>query len=107
MTLQNDGRPCGVLSGTLVGKGVPYKIIFLDIDGVLAPRINAGQIVHQCVEGVMALCRLAGARIVLTSAWRRMKGKTEVLENLLQQHHNGSAVFDVTPDLRGQQNSLE
>ena len=53
------------------------RIVFLDVDGVVAPRINAGQIVHRCMEGVVRLCQLTGARIVLSSSWRVLTGKTE------------------------------
>ena len=84
-----------------VGDGRPCRVVFLDVDGVLAPCVNTGQIVRQCVEGVVALCRLTGARIVLTSSWRLLDGKVEMLEDLLQRHHGmgPGAVYDVTPDV--------
>jgi len=81
----------------------PLKVIFLDIDGVLAPRTNAGQIVHQCVDAVVALCRCTGARIVLSSSWRLLDGKVEMLDTLLKDEHGGDGIYDVTPDLRLEQ----
>merc|ERR1712176_521622 len=97
----NSRADSRVMSGQLKRSFEPVRIIFLDIDGVLAPRRNNGQIVYQCVEGVVALCRLARARIVLTSAWRLYKGQTEVFNKLLKRHHNAEAIYDVVPDLKG------
>jgi len=77
------------------------NIVFLDIDGVVAPRINAGQIVWQCMEAVAALCRLAKAQVVLTSSWRLIEGKMALLDTLLKDHHQAAGIFDVVPDLRG------
>jgi len=58
--------------------------------------------VRQCVDGVVALCRLARAQIVLTSSWRLLEGKAALLDDLLQRHHGTDAIYDVTPDLESQ-----
>ncbi|KAL1524136.1 hypothetical protein AB1Y20_019045 [Prymnesium parvum] len=96
------GEPteCLAAAGLLRAEASPMRILFLDIDGVLAPRLNAGQIVRQCVDGVVALCQASGARIVLTTAWRLLPGKTEMFNTLLRRHHGFGPVYDVTPDLR-------
>jgi len=104
---QTKGRTSAAASGTLPRSAAPCRIIFLDIDGVLAPRINAGQLARQCVEGVAALCRLTGARVVLTSAWRKLEGKTEIVEDVLRSHHASDVLYDVTPDLYGKLGSME
>lgn len=88
------------VSGTLAACSKEVRIVFLDIDGVLAPRLNAGQIVKQCVDGVVALCRASGAKIVLTSSWRLLPGKPQLFEKLLEEHHaSAGLIFDATPCL--------
>ena len=103
--LLNAATVSRVCSGQLVPSGA-MRIVFLDIDGVLAPRVNAGQIVKQCVDGVVALCRAADARVVISSSWRLIEGKVAEFEQLLTSHHGVDSahglVYDVTPDLRGQ-----
>ncbi|KAL3928588.1 MAG: hypothetical protein SGPRY_002324 [Prymnesium sp.] len=79
------------------------RVVFLDIDGVLAPRINAGQLVWQCVQGVVELCTAAQARIVLTSSWRLLPGMLERFNLLLTSHHSSPPAYDVTPDLRSEE----
>jgi len=94
-----QSRPCHAIMGTLLSNKTPCNIIFLDVDGVLAPCVNCGQIVRQCVQGVVTLCKAAKARIVLSSSWRLLDGKVELLNSLFQQHDTASVIFDVTPDL--------
>ena len=78
------------------------RVVFLDIDGVLAPRLNAGQLVRQCVDGVVAICHAARAKIVLTSSWRLLPGKPEEFDDLLARFHDGAdLLYDVTPNLSG------
>jgi len=91
-------RKCAALEGSLASPGRPLSIIFLDIDGVVAPSVNAGQVAFQCVEGLVALCKLCNASIVLSSSWRLVDGKVSLLDDLLQRFHNGDALYDVTPD---------
>ena len=101
-------------AGGLANPGPPLHIVFLDIDGVLAPRVNAGQIVKQCVDAVVALCRVADARIVMSSSWRLLDDKAAEFAALLVDHHGAeeatpspdarfktALLYDVTPDLRG------
>lgn len=77
----------------------PLKVIFLDVDGVLAPRINCGQIVFQCVEALCTLCRVASCRIVLSSSWRHYGGKVQMLNELLALH-GSMPLLDQTPSVR-------
>lgn len=94
-------RKCAALEGSLASPGRPLSIIFVDVDGVVAPSVNAGQVAFQCVEGLVALCKLCNAKIVLSSSWRLVDGKVSLLDDLLQKFHNGDAMYDVTPDFEG------
>lgn len=91
--------PCAALKGTLAGGGPPINVIFLDVDGVLAPCVNSGQIVKETVSGVVMLSKLADAKIVLTSSWRLLEGKVELLNDLLKRFHSANVLYDVSPDL--------
>ena len=95
-------RGSHAVAGTLEAEASAIRVCFLDVDGVIAPRINAGQVVKQCFDGILAACRLADARIVLTSSWRLLPGKFELLDDIIARFHGGgSCLYDVAPDLRG------
>jgi len=58
------------------------KVIFLDIDGVLCCR-QPGVIQQPLTQNLKALVERTGARIVLSSDWRRMReGRVEVQRQL-------------------------
>lgn len=95
--------PCGVLTGSVRSPSAPCNIMFLDVDGVLAPCVNAGQIVKQCVQAAVTVSKIANAHIVLTSVWRLIEGKQELLNNMLHQYHDAGPIFDVIPDLHNQE----
>lgn len=94
-----QSHACHALMGALLSNKNPCNIVFLDVDGVLAPCVNCGQIVRQCVQAVATLCKAAKARIVLSSSWRLLAGKVELLTSLFQQHDIDIVIFDTTPDL--------
>ena len=97
-----EATSCKATSKQLQPSTHPLTIIFLDLDGVIAPRLNAGQILRQCVDGVVAVCRMTNARIVLSSSWRLLPGKVAMINQLLQREHGlDEPCYDVTPDLRG------
>lgn len=100
--LQDQGYPCAVLTGKLASSSSPRNIVFLDVDGVLAPCVNSGQLVQQCVEGVVKLCQIAEAQIVVTSVWRKFDGKVEMLKDLIRKHHGADLILDVIPEMDSQ-----
>lgn len=96
------------------------KIIFLDIDGVLNSHewihanqhlFNAGRLfMHQNVDRtavarVQQICDATGAKIVISSTWRRLN-TLEQLQNVLRNHGLASEVIGTTPilsDFRGKE----
>jgi len=93
------------------------KVLFLDVDGVLngypfletatndgnwpvrSPRYAATQVNEECVERLNRVIAETGAKIVVSSTWRKHYGHRE-MEYILRAkgfEHRG-CVIDVTPD---------
>ena len=60
---------------------------------------------RECVDGVCRVCKLADAKIVLTTSWRLLPGKVELFNTLLKNHHDAGPIFDVTADLSNEAES--
>ncbi|WP_096703301.1 HAD domain-containing protein [Magnetospirillum sp. 15-1] len=59
-----------------------FRIIFLDIDGVILP-LGAEQFDLAAIECINAIARQARAEIVVASSWRRHVGPIETIDALL------------------------
>ena len=80
------------------------RVIFLDIDGVLAPIRRwdrYGDVEHGCMQVLNEIVAAAGADVVVSSTWRH--GKTVAqLQAMLDTHGFAGRVVDKTPsDIRG------
>jgi hypothetical protein len=73
-------------------------VLFLDIDGVLAPFDGDGTLDTACVARLEALVRRAGATVVISSAWRHRYGLDELHAKLAAAGYRG-AIAGVTPTL--------
>jgi len=84
--------------------GVSPRVIFLDIDGVVAPtreRDRYGDLDPACIEVLNEIVALTGADVVVSSSWRFGKS-VAVLQKLLAAHGFEGRVIDKTPtDTRG------
>jgi hypothetical protein len=84
--------------------GVTRRVIFLDIDGVLAPIRHwdrYGDLEPACIQVLNEIVTAGGADVVVSSTWRHGKTVGE-LQELLQAHGFTGAVLDKTPsDIRG------
>lgn len=81
------------------------KIIFLDIDGVLATlatKYHHGD--PACVRRLNALTTASGASIVVSSTWR--KGGLRSIRRILKGWGVTAPVYDITPDLSAQRGEL-
>jgi hypothetical protein len=56
--------------GDTHSSSVTYKLVFLDIDGVLNNYWSAGQLSCPLVSALAAMLRATGAAVVLSSMWR-------------------------------------
>ena len=83
----------------VVGESVTRRVIFLDIDGVLAPIRSwdrYGDLDPACIQVLNDIVAGGEADVVVTSAWRY--GKTVVeLQDLLQAQGFSGCVLDTTP----------
>jgi hypothetical protein len=83
---------------------VTRRVIFLDIDGVLAPIrewYRYGDLDRACVERLNEIVAAAGADVVVSSTWRHGKTVAELQALLAAEGFVGS-VLDTTPrDMRG------
>lgn len=78
---------------------VPYKLIFLDIDGVLNSFWTAGQLNSVLVEGLATMVKATGAVIVLSSMWRlKHKHRQRVVSAFLV--HGIPLFISCTPHLQ-------
>src|SRR6187200_3185604 len=79
-------------------------VIFLDIDGVVAPtreRDRYGDLDHACIEVLNEIVARTGADVVVSSSWRFGKS-VAVLQKQLAAHGFEGRVIDKTPtDLKG------
>ena len=80
------------------------RVIFLDIDGVLAPIRQwdrYGDVEDGCMQVLNEIVTAAGAEVVVSSTWRH--GKTVAqLHTMLSEHGFVGRVIDKTPsDIRG------
>ena len=78
---------------------ITRRVIFLDIDGVLAPIVRwdrYGDVNPACVEVLNEIVRRGGAEVVISSTWRHGKSVAELQEMLQAQGFTGS-VLDATP----------
>ena len=88
--------------GALV-ENVTRRVIFLDIDGVLAPIRRwdrYGDLDPACIQVLNEIVAGAGADIVVSSTWRHGKTLTELQEILEAQGFTGRIV-DKTPTAPG------
>jgi len=75
------------------------RVVFLDIDGVLNnPNTRRGSILSLdpvCIANLNRITRETGARIVVSSTWRRFDGINDILG------HRGiiAEIIGITPDL--------
>ena len=79
------------------------KIIFLDIDGVLnvnaQGRDNYGQLFHKhFMDNLKRIVDETGAKIVLSSSWRK-DGGLKLIKEMWVYRGLAGEVIDVTPDL--------
>lgn len=78
-----DRRPHGQVGG--------FKVIFLDVDGVLHPAVpssgsgDPGHFQREPMRVLTEIVRQTDARIVLSSAWRTMPGGVAAVNKALQQ----------------------
>ena len=75
------------------------RVIFLDIDGVLAPIRRwdrYGDVEHACMQVLNDIVASAAADVVVSSTWRH--GKTvEELQAMLEAHGFAGSIVDKTP----------
>lgn len=75
------------------------RVIFLDIDGVLAPIRRwdrYGDLDPACIRVLNEIVRRGGAEIVVSSTWRHGKSPAE-LQAILEAHGFAGRVVDTTP----------
>lgn len=83
-----------------------FCVVFLDIDGVLntsqtiMKRDEFGHLFcPKAVARLEKLCEATGAKIVVSSTWRKNKGGLNWLQTLFQMRNIDVDVIDITPDL--------
>lgn len=89
------------------------KIIFLDFDGVLnsarfmetnAQGLQFGhsQIDPEAIERLNRIVEMTGAQIVISSSWRHVWSKNEIVRMMEKRgFRHSDAVIDITPSLQG------
>jgi hypothetical protein len=106
LALERDGGSAdGGLGGGLGGRPEPPKrIVFLDIDGVLAPIRRwdrYGDLESACMQVLNDIVASGGADVVVSSTWRHGKTVAE-LQEVLEAAGFVGRVLDKTPsDIRG------
>ena len=78
---------------------MPRRVIFLDIDGVLAPIRRwdrYGDLEPACVQALNEIVTAAGAEVVVSSTWRHGRTVAELQAMLAAAGFTGS-VLDKTP----------
>ena len=102
MALEGDGGSAdGALGGGLGRRPEPpmLRVIFLDIDGVLAPIRRwdrYGDLDPACIQVLNDIVASGGADVVVSSTWRHGKTVAELQEMLEAQGFAG-CVLDKTP----------
>ncbi|MDR2634681.1 MAG: hypothetical protein LBC13_01725 [Clostridiales bacterium] len=77
-----------------------HKIIFLDIDGVLAIPRSGEFFDKNCCKNLKEILDVADAKIVVSSSWRECELSVKaLLENLERNGIAGDYVIGKTPDL--------
>src|SRR5262249_33820388 len=90
---------CDMLRGVTDNGRAPRRVIFLDIDGVLAPIRHwdrYGDLDPSCVEVLNEIAARGRAEVVVSSTWRYGKTIAELQEILDAAGFTGS-VLDKTP----------
>ena len=78
---------------------VPRRVVFLDIDGVLAPirrQDRYGDLDPACIRVLNEIVAAAGADVVVSSTWRYDKTVAE-LQAMLEAEGFAGRVLDKTP----------
>ena len=86
-------------AGALCYSFVTRRVIFLDIDGVLAPIRRwdrYGDLDPACIQVLNEIVAESGADVVVTSTWRHGKTVAE-LQGMLQAQGFAGLVLDKTP----------
>ena len=82
----------------------PSRVIFLDIDGVVAPILRwdrYGDLNRACIQVLNDIVAASGAEVVVSSTWRHGKTVAE-LQAILHAEGFVGRVVDKTPsDIRG------
>ena len=81
------------------GRDGSRRVIFLDIDGVLAPILNSlryGDLDRACVGVLNEIVARSGADVVVSSSWRYGKSVPE-LQQILEDYGFTGRVVDKTP----------
>jgi hypothetical protein len=88
--------------GEVFGGSVTRRVIFLDIDGVLAPIRRwdrYGDLDPACIQLLNEIVAGGEADVVISSTWRHGKTVTE-LQEILQAQGFAGRVLDTTPTSR-------
>jgi len=82
------------------------KIIFLDIDGVLIPVSGTGNkgFSGRNIDNLNELVRKTGAKIVITSDWKR-KQPFDFVKDVLYESGVQGEIIDMTPNLNIENNN--
>ena len=90
--------------------GITRRVIFLDIDGVLAPVRRwdrYADLDRTCIQVLNEIVACSGADVVVASTWRHGKTVAE-LQEVLDAHGFTGCVLDKTPtDMPGAQRGEE
>jgi len=94
------GKTVGSLSGSLAPPGPPPggeggdKIIFLDVDGVLHPyHARPHQLFRKdCMQRLKKIVDSSGAKIILSTSWRRTPQRKEAVNEQLRSHGIPTAI---------------
>eukprot|EP01120_Amphizonella_sp_Union-15-10_P014529 TRINITY_DN7063_c0_g1_i1.p1 TRINITY_DN7063_c0_g1~~TRINITY_DN7063_c0_g1_i1.p1 ORF type:complete len:166 (+),score=28.01 TRINITY_DN7063_c0_g1_i1:111-608(+) len=80
------------------GTNTPPKILFLDVDGVLILFNNRGVFSKEALKQLKRVLQLTGAKVVLSSNWKRTQESIEKLNKELLDM-GAETVFGTTPEL--------
>lgn len=89
-----------------------YKLIFLDIDGVLNNNTLIGKIFakthktvypipfdEKCLENLQSIVFQTNSKLVISSSWRYQQNEMKRLMPKLKEYHLDNKVIGITPDL--------
>ena len=75
------------------------KIIFLDIDGVLAiPRTRFKTFAPECTDALKTILQSTGAKIVISSTWRKLHSTAELDAMFVMYGFPIGSIIDSTPN---------